>query len=181
MTNEEKINRLMNIQRCTPIHTRDDSRDFEALEAAIEAIKILDKIESRLGIALKESEEESLAINRLIAVSGMSIEDLANAFTKGYSLVSQEWLKELKELREQTRWIPVTERLPDDHGRYLISTDDGMVEIVNYGDTNDLPNEITFHQWDDEEWQCWKPNVTAWMPLPKAYKAENERVRNETY
>ena len=85
-----------------------------------------------------------------------------------------EWLKELKQLREQTRWIPVTERPPEDYDRYLISTDDGMVEIVNYGDTNDLPNEIAFYQWDDEEWQCWKPNVTAWMPRPKAYKAESE-------
>lgn len=89
------------------------------------------------------------------------------------------WLKELKQLREQTSWIPVTKRLPDDYDRYLISTDDGMVEIVNYGDTNDLPNEIAFYQWDDEEWQCWKPKVTAWMPRPKAYKAESEK-RNDT-
>lgn len=92
-----------------------------------------------------------------------------------------EWLKELKQLREQTSWIPVTKRTPDEYDRYLITTDDGMVEIVKYGETNDLPNEIAFHLWDDEEWQIWKPNVTAWMPLPKAYKAENERVRNETY
>lgn len=83
-----------------------------------------------------------------------------------------EWLKELKRLKEQTSWIPITKRPPDEYGRYLISTDDGMVEIVNYGDTNDLPNEIAFYQWDDEEWQCWKPNVTAWMPRPKPYKAE---------
>lgn len=85
-----------------------------------------------------------------------------------------EWLKELKQLREQTSWIPVTERLPDDYDRYLISTDDGRVEIIDYGYTDDLPNEIAFHEWDDEGWQCWKPNVTAWMPLPKAYKAESE-------
>lgn len=28
-----------------------------------------------------------------------------------------EWLKELKQLREQTRWIPVTERLPEEETR----------------------------------------------------------------
>ena len=83
MTNKEKINRLRNIQRCTPIHDRDDSQDLGALEGAIEAIKILDKIESRLGIVLKESEEESLASNRLMAVSGMSVEE----FTE-YSLIT---------------------------------------------------------------------------------------------
>jgi len=89
-----------------------------------------------------------------------------------------EWLKELKRLREQTSWIPITERPPEDHDRYLITTDDGMVEMINYGYTNDLPDEIAFYQWDDEEWQCWKPKVTAWMPRPKPYKAESED-RNE--
>lgn len=90
MTNEEKITRLRSIQRCTPIHTRDDCRDLAALEGAIEAIKILSKIESRLGIAFKELEEEIGADNRLIAVSGMSIEELTDAFTKGYRLVSPD-------------------------------------------------------------------------------------------
>lgn len=185
MTNEEKINRLRYIQECTPIHDRDDIRDFEALEAAIEAIETLGKIESRLGNVFEEEDDRLIAVNmfkeleagiradnRLIAVSGMSIEELTDAFTKGYRLVSPESIHEQRILEED--WIPVTKRLPDDYGRYLISTDDGMVEIVNYGDTNDLPNEIAFYQWDDEEWQCWKPKVTAWMPLPKAYKAESE-------
>lgn len=94
MTNEEKINRLRNIQRCTPIHDTEDCQDLGALEAAIEAIKILDRIESRLGIALKELEGESLANNRLMAVSGMSVEELTDAFTKGYRLVSPEAAKD---------------------------------------------------------------------------------------
>lgn len=196
MTNEEKINRLRNIQGQTPIYTSDDIWDLEALEAAIEAVETLDKIESRLGNVFEEEDDRLIAVNmfkeleagiradnELIAVSGMSVEELTDAFTKGYRLVSPEAVKNdvpddlrivPKNTREQTSWIPVTERLPDDYDRYLISTDDGMVEIVNYGDTNDLPNEIAFYQWDDEEWQCWKPNVTAWMPRPKAYKAESE-------
>jgi len=190
MTNEEKINRLRYIQECTPIHTRDDILDLDALEAAIEDIETLGKIESllgnvlierRLGYVLKEFDKKSLAINILTAVCGMNIEELTDAFTKGYRLVSPEAVKNdvpddlriaPKNTRDQTSWIPVTERLPDEYDRYLISTDDGMVEIVNYGDTNDLPNEIAFYQWDDEEWQCWKPKVTAWMPRPKPYKAE---------
>lgn len=88
MTNEEKINRLRNIQGCTPIHDRDDIRDFEALEAAIEDIRTLGEIESRHGNVLKELIEENLANNRLMAVSGMSTEELIDAFTKGYRLVS---------------------------------------------------------------------------------------------
>ena len=93
MTNEEKINRLRNIQRCTPIHTREDTRDFEALEAAIEAIETLGEIESRLRNVLEELAEEILSSNRLMAVSGMSVEELTDAFIKGYRLVSPEAAK----------------------------------------------------------------------------------------
>ena len=39
---------------------------------------------------IEHYEEEILADNRLIAVSGMSIEELTDAFTKGYRLVSPE-------------------------------------------------------------------------------------------
>ena len=41
----------------------------------------------------EELAEERLANNRLMAVSGMSIEELTDAFTKGYRLVSPEWLR----------------------------------------------------------------------------------------
>ena len=38
MTREEAKRRLLDIERCTPIHTREDARDFEALEMAIQAL-----------------------------------------------------------------------------------------------------------------------------------------------
>ena len=39
MTREELKRRLLNIERRTPIHTREDARDFEALEMAIKALE----------------------------------------------------------------------------------------------------------------------------------------------
>lgn len=39
MTREEAKHRLLDIERCTPIHTREDVRDFEALEMAIKALE----------------------------------------------------------------------------------------------------------------------------------------------
>lgn len=39
MTREEARHRLLEIERCTPIHTREDVRDFEALEMAIQALE----------------------------------------------------------------------------------------------------------------------------------------------
>lgn len=97
MTNEQKINRLRNIERCTPIHTREDIQDFEALEGAIEAIETLGELESIIENVFKEIEGEIIAGNRMMAVSGMSIEELTDAFTKGYRLASPEAVKNLQE------------------------------------------------------------------------------------
>ena len=63
MTREEAKHRLLNIERCTPIHTREDVRDFEALEMAIKALEQEQKWDRlyswlndmRLGIAPDET------------------------------------------------------------------------------------------------------------------------------
>lgn len=159
MTNEEKINRLRDIQRCTPIHTRDGIRDFEALEGGIEALEALSKIQLQ-QIEKKDYPFEGLEKYDLFKMDNLVVVPL-------YQVIDHL-------SQPQGEWIPVSERMPDKFDRYLISTDEGRVEMVGYGYTDDLPNEIAFHEWDDEEWQCWKPNVTAWMPRPKAYKAESE-------
>lgn len=86
-----------------------------------------------------------------------------------------EWLKELKQLRERTSWIPVTERPPDDPDRYLttIYNDYGTglryIMVSSYFLNGD---------WcpDDE---CASNNVIAWMPLPEPYKAESEEPHEE--
>lgn len=58
---------------------------------------------------------------------------------------------------EQTRWIPVSERLPDKNGEYLVTLKQGFA---------------TFGIWVGvaENWE----NVIAWLPLPEQYKAEKE-------
>ena len=93
-----------------------------------------------------------------------------------------KWLKELKQLRERTKWIPCSERLPEESSRYLVTR--GLkacnnlwnrVYIVNYSDLMGLCKEKIwwngnagkpdFERYDD---------VVAWMPLPKPYNAETE-------
>ena len=83
-----------------------------------------------------------------------------------------EWLKELKQFKEQTRWIPVSERLPKNPGRYL-------TYIVNEHDTN-YRYIMTCEYVESDLW-CWFPddecasdNVIAWMPLPEGYKEKGE-------
>lgn len=69
-----------------------------------------------------------------------------------------EWLKELKQLRAHVRWIPVSERLPEKNGAYLITGRQGAVNKQRYHDGHWYGN--------------W--SVLAWMPLPEPYKAESE-------
>ena len=85
-----------------------------------------------------------------------------------------EWLKELKQLREQTRWIPVKwipngrwgyPKLEDEY-KHLLTVDDKGEQTVQ-----------EFLLSLDEEPQPYftgMRNIVAWMPLPKSYKAESE-------
>ena len=69
----------------------------------------------------------------------------------------------IEELEEQTAWIPVTERLPDEMGMYLVTLD--------YQEKGKGVVSLWFHN-DEIGWnRGWNENVTAWMPLPKPYKA----------
>lgn len=72
--------------------------------------------------------------------------------------------KELAELRQQNRWIPVSERLPDYNEEVLI-TDGKYVTIdTRYFLENTEDGEA--YTWDINGWD----DVIAWKPLPEPYK-----------
>ena len=81
-----------------------------------------------------------------------------------------EWLKELKQLREQTRWIPVSDRLPEDRELALFSTKADRVFEGRYFDDD------TDRQWYSfcDKTFAWNNVVTAWMPLPQPMKVGEE-------
>ena len=69
---------------------------------------------------------------------------------------------------QQTRWIPVSERLPERSGDYLVTTKwKGSYSGDVYIETN-----MAVYKKKQEEWDC--VDVIAWMPLPEPYKAESE-------
>ena len=66
----------------------------------------------------------------------------------------------LKRLPSAQRWIPVSERLPED-GLYIVTTSKGQVQV-----------HVFSHNGNSEEY--WMRCNKAWMPLPEAYKGEKE-------
>lgn len=76
---------------------------------------------------------------------------------------------------EQTRWIPVSERLPEKNGDYICT-----IRVVDYytNESGEYKEHSVFRCVKVLNYQDgfpYKYNVIAWMPLPEAYKeAEND-------
>jgi len=82
-----------------------------------------------------------------------------------------EWLKELKMLREQTRWIPCSERLPEEDGRYIVTEKRFAIDDRKHmGWYQTIVEEVIFSsgKWDRAKFF----EVIAWMPLPDPYREE---------
>ena len=94
-------------------------------------------------------------------------------------------IKALEQEPKTGRWIPCSERLPeDDKKQYIVQKTNGFIDILSFTkdayklDRYDFAeykgkNKQLFYKYDSEygyiEWKC-----EAWMPLPEPYKAESE-------
>ena len=64
----------------------------------------------------------------------------------------------IKALKNEPHWIPVTERLPEKNGAYLVTAEG-------------FPVSIKFYSADSYGWgEEWRRVITAWMPKPEPYK-----------
>lgn len=69
------------------------------------------------------------------------------------------WNKYKNYPREQ-RWIPCSERLPEEAGWYIVTMHNGRCNTLWYS---------TLHGWE------WEMDVIAWMPLPEPYQEEGAK------
>lgn len=97
-----------------------------------------------------------------------------------------EWLKELKQLREQTRWILCSEKMPTEHEwmgtkRFGTTISDEVYVTLETPDGERFTEHLSFQngglsQADQERMRVWFKGAVpiAWMPLPESYNAERE-------
>lgn len=83
--------------------------------------------------------------------------------------ISLDLAFENDELMNKSRWIPVSERLPEEDGEYLVTkravwTGKEEVDISRWYE-DDIETNNGFYKAD---------KVIAWQPLPEPYKAEKE-------
>lgn len=77
-----------------------------------------------------------------------------------------DMLELVRSLPSAQRWIPVTERLPDEMGTYLVTLD--------YKEHGTGVMSLWFHN-EEIGWDLRVADeVTAWMPLPAPWKGEDE-------
>jgi hypothetical protein len=84
-----------------------------------------------------------------------------------------EWLKELKKLREQTRWIPVTEDAPPKGTICLWCNKQGRVFTSEITYRSECSSYVGKHGYFSNGLEN-HGDIVAWMPLPKPYSEVEE-------
>lgn len=82
--------------------------------------------------------------------------------------------EDTKDTNVPGKWIPITERTPEDESYILVSFENAtMVDIARYEEDDEggrfYPGD------DDEAYSKYGIYVNAWMPLPELYKSEEEK------
>lgn len=82
-------------------------------------------------------------------------------------------LEDAKDTNVPGKWIPCSEKLPEDESYILVSFENAtMPDIARY-EENDEGG--TFYPGDDEKsYSSYGIFVNAWMPLPEPYKQNDE-------
>lgn len=124
---------------------------------------------------MANENEEAIKILKVILEEATETEDSICYVTSGDADALKAAIQALEQMESSsekpnkseilTGWIPVSERLPEKEGKYLVTTFGGGMYDV---DTSH------FFIWEDGETEWGEYGVEAWMPLPEPYKEESE-------
>ena len=120
-----------------------------------------------------EHVSDTDTISRQAAIDLFPNDDLEWDTKGGYIAphLARKMVEELPSAQPEQRWIPVTERLPEETGLYLISIKTKGVEALE----EIYPNGLVYVSAYDAvimHWGYGGENVQAWQPLPEPYQEE---------
>lgn len=128
-----------------------------------EAIKIIDCYD----IGFYDLNGEKIPADKLVEAFDMAIEAL-KAQENMIPLDGEDIMFVTTEEYKEHEWIPVSERPPEEKGKYIISYTYG-VDIAEYN-----PDMYRDSIWSRDNILFKHNSVIAWMPLPKPYREEIE-------
>lgn len=94
------------------------------------------------------------------------LEKEVDEYWTGWDMEYAQSIKEaitiIESIDAAREWIPVTERLPETHGLYMVTFDNGNVYVARY--------DGGWYTIDSYGLLSMSSYVVAWMPLPEPYK-----------
>jgi hypothetical protein len=137
---------------------------------------------------MEMTRDEAIAVLNMVEAHGSLVIEAKDMAIKAleqegyYKDLAQSYEKTIVKLTEAVaepiqRWIPVSERLPESSGVYIVSRwfSDGEERAIlvdaNYYDGNGYWYNDNRINWGRD---LVTNRIVAWMPLPEPYKAEME-------
>lgn len=114
------------------------------------------------------------------AICDESTESYTNGLTDAYNLICQ-----LPSAQPEQKWIPCSERLPEEDGLYLVTSREKATAEEFGFDLDDV--EVRKMRFNEDGWRIPKhipewingvvhTTVLAWMPLPEPYKEDDHET-----
>lgn len=132
--------------------------------------KITDEVWRKLYGALyklKDYEDTGLMPDEIDKLNAETQEEARKMLEKVAKLSEK-----IEKAQERTRWIPVTERLPEPDSLVLVTLDRVSIpDVAEYSAT--WQDDIKFRPADDD-YDVYAREIVAWMPLPEPYTEEKE-------
>lgn len=83
--------------------------------------------------------------------------------------------KQMTNSENPNKWIPVSERLPEDYQRVLVTVVNYWgVEVVRVAEYHNSKRLFQIQE-NNDKWKVGEEGFLAWMPLPKPYREEEEK------
>ncbi len=129
-----------------------------------------------LNAEARDFTDDCISRKSVISVIDKQVEDLGPLDGYQDELELKQRILKLPPVIPKTDWIPVSERLPDEGGKYLVTCE--IYYTPDHVDERDHRKGIEIMYYDKEYGQGFSNNeVYAWMPLPKLWEGAKEEVR----